>query len=192
MNTDTSRIVALSDGVIAVVITVLVLEFKVPAGHQLVDLQPLLPVFLAYVLSFRQVATYWVNHHHLLKLARKANGRLMWANLRLLFVISLLPFVTAWLGEHYDQAVPVALYGLVTLAAGVAYNRVQAAVLAEYPPEAVQRTRFGRDIKGKLSLLSYATAIGLAFVSPWLSLGLYVAVAVVWSIPERRVEELIK
>jgi uncharacterized membrane protein len=187
---ETGRLLAFSDGVIAVIITVLVLEFKVPSGYQLSDLQPVIPPVLVYLLSFRQIATYWVNHHHLLRLARHANSRLIWANLNLLLVISFIPFTTAWFGQHFTQPWPVALYGIVALAAGIVYNFLQHAVLAEYPSELIQHTRFGRDIKGKLSLLSYTLGILLAFVSVWIAIGLYVAVAIAWSIPERRVEDI--
>jgi len=187
---DTSRLLAFSDGVMAVIITILVLEFKVPTGAQLSDLQPLVPSVLVYLLSFRQIATYWANHHHLLKLAHRANGRLIWANLNLLFVISFIPFTTTWLGEHYNQPWPVALYGLVALMAGIAYNFLQRAVLVEYSPEVIRRTRFSRDVKGKLSLLAYAIAVPSAFLSVWISIGLYIAVAIVWSVPERRIEDV--
>lgn len=187
---DTGRLLTFSDGVIAVIITILVLEFKVPSGYQLSDLQPLVPMVLAYLLSFRQIATYWVNHHRLLRLAHRANSRLTWANLNLLFMISFIPFTTAWLGQHYDRPWPVALYGLMALITGIAYNFVQRAVLAEYPSTLIERTRFGRDVKGKLSLLSYAAATILAFVNVWLSIGLFVAVAIAWSVPERRVEDI--
>ncbi len=187
---DTSRLLTFSDGVIAVIITILVLEFKVPSGGELHDLQPLIPSVLVYLLSFRQIATYWANHHHLLRLARQANSRLIWANLNLLFVISFIPFTTTWLGEHYNQPWPVALYGFVALMAGIAYNFLQRAVLAEYPSDVIRRTRFSRDIKGKLSLLAYAAATLLAFVNVWLSIGLYVAVAIAWSVPERRIQDM--
>ena len=188
---DTGRLLAFSDGVIAVVITILVLEFKVPSGYELSDLKPLVPAVLVYLLSFRQIATYWANHHHLLRLARHANSRLIWTNMNLLFVISLIPFTTAWLGEHYNKPWPVALYGLVALMAGIAYNFLQRAILAEYPSKLILHTRFGRDVKGKLSLLCYACGAGLAFVSVWISIGLYVAVAVAWSAPERRIEDVV-
>lgn len=187
---DTTRLLSFSDGVIAVIITILVLEFKVPSGYELRDLQPLVPVVFVYLLSFRQIATYWANHHHLLRLAHRAGSRLIWANLNLLFVISLVPFTTAWLGEHYNRPWPVALYGFIALAVGVAYNILQHVVLAEYPSALVEHTRFRRDIKGKLSLLAYVAGIGLAFVNTWISIGLYVAVAVVWLVPERRIEDI--
>ncbi|HSX07700.1 MAG TPA: TMEM175 family protein [Candidatus Saccharimonadales bacterium] len=187
---DTSRLLSFSDGVIAVIITILVLEFKVPSGYELHDLQPLLPAVLVYLLSFRQIATYWANHHHLLRLAHHASNRLIWANLNLLFTISLVPFATAWLGEHYNRPWPVALYGFIALAVAVAYNILQRTVLAEYPSTLVEHTRFRRDIKGKLSLLAYVAGVGLAFVNVWISIGLYVAVAIAWLVPERRVEDI--
>lgn len=188
---DTGRLLAFSDGVIAVIITVLVLEFKVPSGYELQDLAPLVPSVVAYLLSFRQVATFWANHHHLLRLAHRADGKLIWANMNLLFMLSLMPFSTAWAGEHYDHPVPVALFGLVSLFAGITYSILQHVVLAEYPKEVIRRTQFDKDMKGKLSLLGYAAGIVLAFISTWLSIGIYVAIAIVWLVPEQRTREII-
>lgn len=189
---DTSRIVSFSDGVIAVIITILVLEIKIPIGDQLSDLKPLSPILLTYFLSFRQIGTFWNNHHHLMALAHKASSKLMWANLYFLFWISLIPFATAWLGAHYDKAWPVALYGAVALLCGIGYNRLQKTVLAAYPDATIQKTHFNHDIKGKISLSLYALGVVLAFINTWISLILYVSVAVIWFIPERRIGEVAK
>ena len=186
----TTRLLAFSDGVIAVIITILVLEFKVPSGAGLQDLQPLLPSLVAYLLSFRQVATFWANHHHLLRLAHRVDGRLIWANMNLLFMISLMPFATAWAGEHYSQPLPIALFGLVSLLAGVTYSILQRVILSEYPVTVIRQTSFYRDIKGRLSLIGYAAGIALAFVSTWISVAIYVGIAIVWLVPERRTQEI--
>lgn len=186
----TGRLLSFSDGVIAVIITILVLEFKVPSGYELRDLAPLLPSVVAYLLSFRQVATFWANHHHLLRLAHRADGRLIWANMNLLFMLSLMPFSTAWAGEHYDRPLPIALFGIVSLLAGITYNILQRVVLAEYPSSVIKNTRFERNIKGRLSLIGYASGVLLAFVSTWISIGIYIAIAIVWLVPERRVDEI--
>lgn len=188
---ETGRLLSFSDAVIAVIITVLVLEFKVPSGYELRDLVPLIPSVIAYLLSFRQVATFWANHHHLLRLAHQVDGKLIWANMNLLFMLSLMPFSTAWAGEHYTHPVPIALFGLVSLFAGITYSILQRIILTEYPEELIRHTRFSKDIKGKLSLLGYAAGIVLAFVSTWLSIGIYIAIAVVWLVPERRTEDII-
>jgi len=186
-----SRITAFSDGVIAVIITIIVLEIKIPAGYDWAALRSVLPIFLIYLLSFRQIGTYWNNHHHLLALAHRASGRLMWANLRFLFCLSLFPFVTTWLGEHYNKPLPVLCYGIAALLSGLAYNRVQAAVLTEYPVETIKQTPFGRDLKGLFSLFCYAVGIALAFVNTWAALAAYASVVLLWIAPEQRAEELL-
>lgn len=186
-----NRLEAFSDGVIAIIITIMVLELKVPHGVDFAALKPLLPVFLGYVLSFIYVGIYWNNHHHLLHAARRVSGGIMWANLHLLFWLSLIPFVTGWMGENHFAALPTALYGVVLLMAAFAYLILQSAIVATLGHDSPLAGTLGRDWKGKLSLACYATAIGLAFVNQWLSDALYVSVAVVWLIPDRRVERAV-
>ena len=184
----TNRIEAFSDGVIAIIITIMVLELKVPHGVELAALKPLLPVFLSYVLSFIYVGIYWNNHHHLLHTAQHLSGGIMWANLHLLFWLSLIPFVTGWMGENHFAALPTSLYGVVLLMAAFAYLILQRAIIAREGRGSLLAGAIGSDWKGKLSFLCYFTAIGLAFVNQWLSDALYVFVAVMWLIPDRRVE----
>jgi uncharacterized membrane protein len=182
------RLEAFSDGVIAIIITIMVLELKVPHGTDLAALRPLVPVFLSYLLSFVFLGIYWNNHHHLLQAARHVNGRVLWANLHLLFWLSLIPFVTGWMGENQLAAGPVAVYGGVLLLAGVAYFILTRALLSQHPPDSTLATAIGRDLKGRMSLAIYAVAIPLAFVSPPLACALYVVVVVIWLIPDRRIE----
>ncbi len=184
----TSRMEAFSDGVIAIIITIMVLELKVPHGVELAALRELMPVFLSYVLSFIYVGIYWNNHHHLLHGARRISGAVLWANLHLLFWLSLIPFVTGWMGENHFAAVPAALYGIVLLAAAVAYAILQRTIIRASGPDAVVARAIGSDIKGRISPVCYASAIGLAFVSPWIACGLYAGVALMWLIPDRRIE----
>jgi TMEM175 potassium channel family protein len=185
------RLEAFSDGVLAIIITIMVLELKVPQGQDLSTLRPLLPVFLSYVLSFVYLGIYWNNHHHMLQATKQATGLMLWANLHLLFWLSLFPFVTGWMGENHFAPVPTAVYGGVLLLAGIAYTLLQAAILRSEGPGSLLATAVGADYKGKASLLSYAIAIPLAFVSPWIANGLYVAVALIWLIPDRRIERLV-
>jgi uncharacterized membrane protein len=184
----TNRLEAFSDGVIAIIITIMVLELKVPHGVDLAALKPSLPVFLNYVLSFVYVGIYWNNHHHLLHAARHISAAVMWANLHLLFWLSLIPFATGWMGENHFAALPTALYGCVLLMAGVAYLILQSVIVAAHDRDSALATALRRDRKGKLSLAGFVAAIGLAFVNQWLSDALYVLVAAVWFIPDRRVE----
>ena len=183
-----NRLEAFSDGVIAIIITIMVLELKVPHGVELAALKPLLPVFLSYVLSFVYVGIYWNNHHHLLHTAQHLSGGIMWANLHLLFWLSLIPFVTGWMGENHFAALPTSLYGVVLLMAAFAYLILQRAIIAREGRGSLLAGAIGSDWKGKLSILCYFAAIGLAFVNQWLSDALYVFVAVMWLIPDRRVE----
>jgi uncharacterized membrane protein len=183
------RMEAFSDGVIAVLITILVLEFKPPAGASLGALRPLLPVFLSYVLSFVFLGIYWSNHHHLMQAVEHVNGRILWANLHLLFWLSLTPFVTAWMGENHFAARPVALYGVVLLMAAIAYFILVRALLALHGSASLLATALGSDFKGKISVVAYAVAIPLAFLDPRLALALYVLVAVMWLVPDRRIEK---
>jgi uncharacterized membrane protein len=183
------RLEAFSDGVIAIIITIMVLELKVPRGANFVALRPLIPVFLSYVLSFIFLGIYWNNHHHLLQAVQRVNGHILWANLHLLFWLSLTPFVTAWMGENHFAAWPVALYGMVLLLAGFAYFILTRALIAHHGKGSALATALGRDFKGKVSLVFYAVAIPLSFVNSWFAGALYVLVAVMWLIPDRRIEK---
>ncbi len=182
-----NRIEAFSDGVLAIIITIMVLELKVPHGAELRALGPLLPVFLTYVLSFVYIGIYWNNHHHLLKAARGVTGGMLWANLHLLFWLSLFPFVTGWMGENHFARAPTALYGVVLVLAAVAYYILQTVIVAQHGPGSKLAAALGRDVKGKISPLLYATAIGLTFVQPWIAGVIYVGVALMWLVPDRRI-----
>jgi len=182
------RFEAFSDGVIAVIITIMVLEMKVPHGESVEALAPVIPVFLTYVLSFVYVGIYWNNHHHMLHTARHVNGGILWANLHLLFWLSLTPFVTGWMGENHAAAVPTAAYGGVLLLSAIAYTILQNAIIAAHGPDSKLAAAVEGDVKGKISLLLYAAAIPLAFVKPVIAIVLYVAVALLWLVPDRRIE----
>jgi len=183
------RLEAFSDGVIAIIITIMVLELKVPHGTDVAALRPLIPVFLSYVLSFIYLGIYWNNHHHLCQAVRQVNGRILWANLHLLFWLSLVPFVTGWMGENHFAASPVALYGVVLLCAAIAYYILTRALIAQHGKDSILATALGRDFKGKISPVFYVAAIALAFVNTWLACSLYVLVAIMWLIPDRRIEK---
>jgi uncharacterized membrane protein len=182
------RLEAFSDGVIAILITILVLELKVPRGTDLQALAPVLPVFLTYVLSFVFLGIYWNNHHHMLLAAERINGGILWANLHLLFWLSLIPFATGWMGENHFAAVPTAAYGAVMLLAGLAYRILQNMIIAEHGGGSKLATAIGNDRKGKVSVLLYASAIPLAFVNQWVSDAIYVFVALLWLVPDKRIE----
>jgi uncharacterized membrane protein len=186
------RLEAFSDGVIAILITILVLELKVPHGADFEALRPLLPVFLTYVLSFIYLGIYWNNHHHMLAATDRINGKILWANMHLLFWLSLVPFVTGWMGENHFAPLPTAVYGVVLLLAAVAYTLLQNMIVREQGPKARLTAAVGKDAKGKLSIMCYVLAIPLAFVHQWLSDGLYVLVALMWLIPDRRIESKLK
>jgi len=183
-----TRLEAFSDGVIAIIITIMVLELKVPRGESIEALVPLIPVFLSYVLSFVYVGIYWNNHHHMLHASHKVTGSILWANLHLLFWLSLFPFVTGWMGENYYAAVPSAIYGAVLLMAAVAYWILQQMIIASQGRDSLLKEAIGSDWKGKLSPLIYLIAIPAAFWSQWISQGLYVLVALIWLVPDRRIE----
>jgi uncharacterized membrane protein len=185
------RLEAFSDGVLAVIITIMVLELKVPHGSNLAALHSEIPVFLDYVLSFVFVGIYWNNHHHMLHAVHRVNGRILWANLHLLFWLSIVPFVTAWMGENYLAAVPVALYGSVLFMAGLAFTILCRALIAYEGKDSVLAIALGKDRKGRASLIIYAVAVPLSFVNSWLSIVLYVFVAVMWFIPDRRIERAV-
>ncbi|HET9604095.1 MAG TPA: TMEM175 family protein [Gemmatimonadales bacterium] len=184
----TTRLEAFSDGVLAIIITIMVLELRVPHGTTLADLAPVLPTFLSYVLSFIYLGIYWNNHHHMLHVTRQVTGSILWANLHLLFWLSLVPFTTAWMGENHFAAAPTALYGIILLMAAIAYEILQHQIVAHEGPGSVLATAVGRDLKGKLSPVLYLSAIGLAFLNQWISDALYIAVALWWLVPDRRIE----
>jgi uncharacterized membrane protein len=184
-----SRLEAFSDGVIAIIITIMVLELKVPHGTTLAALQPIIPVFLSYVLSFVFIAIYWNNHHHLMQAIKHADGRVLWANMHLLFWLSLTPFVTGWMGENHFASLPVALYGVNLLMDAVAFTILVRALLAAQGEHSTLKVALGDDLKGKASLAIYALAILLAFVNRWIACALYVVVAIIWLIPDQRIEK---
>ncbi|MEO6340452.1 MAG: TMEM175 family protein [Caulobacteraceae bacterium] len=186
------RVEAFSDGVIAIIITIMVLELKVPHGTSLEELRPVLPVFLSYVLSFVYLGIYWNNHHHMLHATRTVSGPILWANLHLLFWLSLTPFATAWMGENHFAPVPVALYGAALLMNAVAYTILQALLVRHEGPDSTLARAMGADLKGKLSLVFYVAGIAAAFVYPPVAMALYVAVALIWFIPDRRIERAMK
>ncbi len=183
------RMEAFSDGVIAIIITIMVLELKAPGGAGLAALYPLVPVFMSYMLSFVFLGIYWNNHHHLLQAIKHVDGRILWANLHLLFWLSLVPFVTGWMGANKFSALPVALYGMVMLFAAIAYFILTRTLIALHGRDSVLATALGRDFKGKVSVVIYLVAIALAFVNSWIACALYVFVAVIWLIPDRRIEK---
>jgi len=188
---ETNRLEAFSDGVLAIIITIMVLELKVPHGADLAALKPLLPVFMTYVLSFLYVGIYWNNHHHLLKASRRVSAGILWANLHLLFWLSLFPFVTGWMGENHFTALPSAVYGAVLLLAAIAYYILQGRIIAEQGRESKLASAIGRDAKGKLSPVLYAVGIGLSFLRPWIAGAVYVGVAFLWLVPDRRLERVV-
>jgi len=185
------RLEAFSDGVIAIIITIMVLEMKVPHGSRLQDLLPVLPVFLSYVLSFVYVGIYWNNHHHMLHTSSRVTGGVLWANLHLLFWLSLFPFTTGWMGENHFTPVPTALYGTVLLMAALAYYVLQQAIIRAHGPDSLLRKAVGRDWKGKLSPVLYVVAILAALRSPWIAEAIFVTVALIWLIPDRRIESVL-
>jgi TMEM175 potassium channel family protein len=182
------RLEAFSDAVLAIIITIMVLELRVPHGAELTALRPLVPALLSYILSFIYLGIYWNNHHHMLHVTRRVTGAILWANLHLLFWLSLVPFVTGWMGENHLASVPTALYGAVLLMAAIAYWILQRQILRAEGPHSVLATAVGRDTKGKLSPLLYLLAIGAAFVHPQIAHGVYLLGALMWLIPDRRIE----
>ena len=186
-----SRLEAFSDGVIAIIITIMVLELRVPHEPTLAALALLWPTLLSYLMSYVFIGIYWNNHHHLWQAVEKVNGPVLWANLHLLFWLSLVPFVTAWMGENHFAAAPVAVYGVVLLGSGVAYFVMSRVLLAIHAPDSLLARALGSDFKGRISLLFYAVAIAVAFVLPWLSGLLYATVAVIWLVPDRRIERVL-
>ena len=185
------RLEAFSDGVIAIIITIMVLELKVPHGDQLSDLVPMLRIFLGYVLSFVFVGIYWVNHHHLMQAVHSVSGGALWANLHLLFWLSVIPFVTSWMGESHGGTVPVALYGCVLLACAIAYTILSVSLIKHHGSESALGRAIGKDRKGNLSLALYVSAIPLAFVHTAIAQALFVTVAVIWLVPDKRIERVL-
>src|SRR5437660_801150 len=188
----TTRLEAFSDGVLAIIITIMVLELKVPHAVDLAALKPVLPVLLSYVLSFIYLGIYWNNHHHLFQATDQVSGGILWSNLHLLFWLSLFPFATAWMGEAHVASAPTALYGLILLFAAIAYYILQCAILAKEGRTSLLASALGRDWKGKLSPVIYLAAVPLAFVHPWIANGLYAFGALVWLVPDRRIERALE
>jgi TMEM175 potassium channel family protein len=182
------RLLTFNDGVVAIIITIMVLELKIPVGDNLKDLQPLIPVFLTYVLSFINIGLYWNNHHHLFYAVQHINGTVLWANMHLLFWLSLFPFVTGWMGENHFSSIPVALYGFVFIMAAVAWYILAHTLIKCHGKDSTLAIAYGNDFKGKISMVIYAAAIALTFVNPWIGFGLYVFVALMWFLPDRRIE----
>ncbi len=187
-----NRLEAFSDGVLAIIITIMVLEMKVPHGVDLAALKPILPVFLSYVLSYIYVGIYWNNHHHLLNATSKVGGGILWANLHLLFWLSLFPFTTGWMGENHLAPLPTAAYGFVLFMAAIAYYLLQRIIIKREGPNSLLASAIGSDWKGKVSPIAYFVAIPLAFVDGWLSTGCYFLVALLWLIPDRRIERAVE
>ena len=183
------RMEAFSDGVVAILITIMVLELTVPHGDDLAALRPLIPIFLSYVLSFVFLGIYWNNHHHLFQVIERVDGRVLWANLHLLFWLSLVPFVTGWMGENNFSTWPVALYGTVLFFSGVAFFILTRVLLSIHSRDSVLATALGRDFKGKISVLIYLVAIPVAFVNSWIACAIYVLVAIMWLVPDPRIEK---
>jgi uncharacterized membrane protein len=188
----TSRLEAFSDGVIAIIITIMVLELRTPEGKDLAALRPVLPELLTYALSFVYLGIFWNNHHHMLHATHSVNGAILWANLHLLFWLSLIPFTTGWLGESHGAPWPTALYGVVLLLAAIAYTALQRTIIRHHGRDSELATAVGRDAKGKLSIAGYAAAIALAFPASWVSDAIYLAVALIWVIPDRRIEAVLR
>jgi uncharacterized membrane protein len=186
----TARLEAFSDAVLAILITIMVLELKIPDKEGLDALRPLLPVFLTYVLSFVNLGIYWSNHHHLLQATDRVTGSVLWANLHLLFWLSLFPFTTGWMGENHVAEIPTAFYGGVLLLAAIAYYILQTTIIAVQGPSSKVAAAIGNDVKGKISPIVYAVAIPLTFIETWVAVGLYVLVALIWLVPDRRLETL--
>jgi uncharacterized membrane protein len=185
-----TRLEAFSDAVIAIVMTIMVLELSIPHDPDWDALEPLVPKFLVYLLSFVFLGIYWNNHHHLIATCKRVHGGVLWANLHLLFWLSLTPFVTGWMGENDFEPEPTAAYGVVLLLSAIAYYILQSVILASHAPDSPLRAALGRDLKGKLSPMIYAAAIPLAFLNRWIAVGLYVFVALMWLVPDRRIEAL--
>ncbi len=184
-----NRLEAFSDGVLAIIITIMVLEFKTPDEPSLEALGPVLPHFISYLVSFIYLGIYWNNHHHLLQITEKVNGKILWANLHLLFWLSLIPFASSWIGEHYNQTLPIALYGLILLMSAIAYFILQASIIKFHGEDFALSRAVGKDLKGKLSVIIYSLGIGCSFLNNWLAIACYISVAGMWLIPDKRIEQ---
>lgn len=185
------RLEAFSDAVIAIIITIMVLELKVPHEASLEALKPLIPVFISYVLSFIYIGIYWNNHHHMLHATKSVNGAILWTNMHLLFWLSMVPFVTAWMGENHFEMWPVVFYGFVLFMNSIAYYILALSLVKHHGKDSILSTAIGQDWKGKLSTVLYAIGIGLSFVNPWIGMALYTVVAIIWLIPDRRIERVL-
>lgn len=185
------RLEAFSDGVLAIVITIMVLEIHVPHGHEFADLKPLIPVVLSYILSFIYLGIYWNNHHHMMHTVKRVTGAILWANLHLLFWLSLVPFVTEWIGENNFEAMPMALYGIILLMAAIAYFILQNTIIRDNGRDSLLGKAVGKDLKGKISPVLYLVGIFSCWISQWIAGGLYVLVALIWLLPDRRIEQII-
>ena len=186
------RLEAFSDGVLAIIITIMVLEIKVPSGDKLADLKPLIPIISSYVLSFIYLAIYWNNHHHMMHTVKHVTGDILWANMHLLFWLSLVPFVTGWMGENHFSQMPLALYGIILLMAAVAYYILQTRIIINHRPDSLLSKAIGRDLKGKASPILYVIAIGSTWINPWIAGGIYLFVALMWIVPDKRIEIIFK
>ncbi|WPR73044.1 TMEM175 family protein [Flavobacterium sp. NG2] len=186
-----NRVEAFSDGVLAIIITIMIIEIKAPHESSFDALIPLIPVFLSYVLSFTYIGIYWNNHHHLFQASKSVNGKVLWLNMHLLFWLSLIPFTTSWIGEQHFSAVPMSVYGFVLVMCAIAYFALQNKLIQLHGTDSVLKSAIKDDKKGKISLICYAVAIPLAFVAPWISGMLYIAVALLWIVPDKRIEDLI-
>jgi len=186
------RMEAFSDGVMAIIITIMVLEIKVPHGHDFRDLLPLIPIILSYILSFIYLGIYWNNHHHMMQTVKKVTGSILWANLHLLFWLSLVPFVTGWIGENSFAQRPMALYGFILLMAAIAYYILQLQIIRSHGTESVLAKAIGNDLKGKISPVLYVVGIAFSWISTWVSGALFIVVALIWLIPDKRIERIMK
>jgi len=187
-----TRLEAFSDGVLAIIITIMVLEIKVPRGNDFAVLQPLIPVVISYILSFIYIGIYWNNHHHMMHTVKRVSGGILWANLHLLFWLSLVPFVTGWIGENHFDPIPMALYGIVLLMAAIAYFILQTAIIGTQGENSLLARAIGNDVKGKMSPILYLLAIASNFISQWISGALYILVALIWLIPDKRIEIILR
>jgi len=187
----TQRLEAFTDGVVAIILTIMVLDMKVPQGSDWSALKSGVPVFLAYALSFTNVAIFWNNHHHMLHVTERINGRVLWANLLLLFWLSLVPFVIRWMDDTHFAAIPTASYGVILILSAIAYLMLQRSIIACNGPDSKLARAVGGDLKGRLSLSGYALAVPLAFVRPWIAIALYMLIAMIWFIPDRRIESVV-
>lgn len=185
-----NRLEAFSDGVLAIIITIMVLELKVPHNHDLLALKPLIPIFISYVLSFIYLGIYWNNHHHMLHTVKHVSGGILWANLHLLFWLSLVPFATGWMGENNFAPAPVAIYGVNLLMAAIAYYLLQSQILKKHGKDSLLAKAIGKDLKGKISPILYLTAIVFSLFFEWISFGIYILVALIWLIPDKRIERI--